>query len=278
MRAHLLQYDIAWERKEANHRKVEALLSAADVRPGDLIVLPEMFDTGFSLNVDITADSDGLSRRFLQTLARKLTATIYAGITAVGDDERGRNRALVFDPLGEEIACYDKIHPFSYGREPERFTGGDRVCVFEWSGKPTPDPHTALRVFPAICYDLRFPELFRGGLAMGAEMFVIGANWPSARQAHWRALLMARAIENQAFVLGVNRCGADPHLEYSGGSAVIGPRGEILGELGGEEATLTVALEADAIRRWRGEFPAWLDRRSDIAWSGPPPRTGAQAG
>ncbi len=267
MRAHLLQYDIAWEDKQANHRKVEALLSATDVRPGDLIVLPEMFDTGFSLNIEITADVDEVSQRFLQGLARKLTATVSAGLTAIGDDGRGRNRALVFDPLGERIARYDKIHPFSFGREPERFTGGDEIRVFQWSGKPTPDPSAAVHVCPAICYDLRFPELFRAALARGAEMYVVGANWPSPRQAHWRALLLARAIENQAFVLGVNRCGSDPHLEYDGGTVAFGPRGETIGELADEEAVLTVELDPDALRRWRGEFPAWLDRRADIAWS-----------
>jgi predicted amidohydrolase len=119
----------------------------------------------------------------------------------------------------------------------------------------------SLTICPAVCYDLRFPELFRRGLQQGAEMFVLGANWPSARQHHWRTLLIARAIENQAFVIGVNRCGSDPHLDYSGGSMALGPKGEILAELGDEERIESVEIDPEKLRSWRGEFPAWRDAR-----------------
>jgi predicted amidohydrolase len=96
-------------------------------------------------------------------------------------------------------------------------------------------------------------------MAMGAECYAIGANWPRARQAHWRALLIARAIENQAFVLGVNRTGRDPTLEYAGGSIAIGPKGDVLGELGDEEAVLSVQVDPRQVREWRETFPAWRD-------------------
>jgi omega-amidase len=109
----------------------------------------------------------------------------------------------VFGAGGKLLAEYAKVHPFTFGREPEAFEGGDGVVTYAWGG---------LTVCPAVCYDLRFPELFRHGLMRGAEVFCLGANWPDARQAHWRALAMARAIENQAFVLAVNRVGRDPHL------------------------------------------------------------------
>jgi predicted amidohydrolase len=114
-------------------------------------------------------------------------------------------------------------------------------------------------VCPAICYDLRFPELFRLGLLKGAEVYALGANWPDARQAHWRALLIARAIENQAFVLGVNRTGRDPHLNYAGGSIAVGPQGEVLGELAAEEAVLSVEIAPREVHAWREKFPAWKD-------------------
>jgi omega-amidase len=116
-------------------------------------------------------------------------------------------------------------------------------------------------VCPAVCYDLRFPELFRIGLSKGAEAFAIGANWPEARQAHWRTLLIARAIENQAFVLGVNRTGSDPALRYAGGTIAVGPRGEVLGELEAEEGVLSTGVDVSEMRKWREVFPAWRDGR-----------------
>ncbi len=257
MRAHLVQFDIAWEDKGANHRRVAEMVAAADVGPGDLILLPEMFDTGFSLNVERTHDGDGSSARFLADLARLKRVFVQAGVTALGPDGLGRNRALVFSPEGAEIARYDKIHPFSFGREPERFAGGERVLTWEWRAEGE-----SLLVCPAICYDLRFPELFRAGLGLGAQAIAIGANWPAERATHWRALAIARAIENQAFVLGVNRCGQDPHLRYSGGSIAVGPDGAILAEAGAEEAVLSVEVGLEAVEAWRAKFPAWRDGKA----------------
>jgi len=249
--AHLLQLDLAWEDPAENQRRADLALERAEVQPGDLVALPEMYATGFSLNVETTADDDGRSAAYLSELADRLDATVVGGITARGN-EKARNRLLVFGPDGAELARYDKIHPFSFGREHERFEGGDAVTTFGWNG---------LTVCPAVCYDLRFPELFRAGLDAGAEAYVVIANWPKARRAHWRALSIARAIENQAFVLGVNRAGDDPHLSYDGGSLAIGPEGEILAELGPEPGVLSVPVEPDGLRSWRERFPAWRDRR-----------------
>lgn len=251
MRAHLVQLDIAWEDPGANHALVERMLAeaAVPVAPGDLVVLPEMFDTGFSLNTERTGSAAEASSPWLASLARRLQATVVAGTTAPGRG-KARNRALVFGPEGGEIARYDKVHPFSFGREPERFEGGSRVVVFEWG---------ALRVSPLVCYDLRFPELFRAGLSLGAQAFVVIANWPASRVGHWRTLLAARAIENQAIVMGVNRAGADPHLVYPGSSLAVGPRGETL--VDAAERPKVVALEVDPGRvlTWRDTFPAWRD-------------------
>jgi len=251
VRAHLLQLDLAWEDPAENRRRAERALEGAAVEPGDLVALPEMYATGFSLNVETTADDDGENAAFLGRLARERGATVVGGVTARGT-EKARNRLLVFGPGGEELARYDKIHPFSFGREHERFEGGDAVVTFDWNG---------LTVCPAVCYDLRFPELFRAGLEAGAEAFVVIANWPAARKAHWRALALARAIENQAFVLAVNRTGDDPHLPYEGGSLAAGPEGEVLGELGAEPGVLSVAVDPGGLRAWRERFPAWRDCR-----------------
>lgn len=257
--AHLCQLDLVWEDRHANFRKVEQALDRADVHPGDLVVLPELFDSGFSLNTERTRDKDRETLGFLLRLADDLACTIHGSRTVRDCDcTHAENHATVTAPAdrpdGEPrlLASYAKIHPFTYGREPEAFVGGREVVTYPWQG---------LTLCPAVCYDLRFPELFRRGLAMGAEAFVLGANWPAPRQHHWRALAIARAIENQAFVLAVNRVGNDPHLPYAGGSLAITPKGEILAEGDDQEQVLSVPIEAEGVRTWREEFPAWRDGR-----------------
>lgn len=254
MRAHLVQFDISWENKPANYAAVERLLAKADPSPGDLVLLPEMFDTGFSFNTAATADKDGSTLQFLCRLAEDLGVYIQ-GARTVHDCHcaMANNRALIIAPTGQPLAEYSKIHPFTFGKETEHFAGGTDVITYRWGGE------LGLTVCPAICYDLRFPELFRIGLAKGAELYALGASWPEVRQAHWRALLIARAIENQAFVLGVNRTGRDPNLVYAGGSIALGPKGEVLGELGSEEAVLSVEIDPGVLKEWRAKFPAWRD-------------------
>lgn len=255
MRAHLIQLDIAWEDKECNYRKVEQLVTRANPDEGDLVVLPEMFDTGFSLNVEATADKDGATLKFLIQLAGDLGVFLQGARTVHAcHSELAENHAVVIAPSGEPILEYAKIHPFSFGRESERFQGGREVVTYRVGSGDG-----ATLVCPAVCYDLRFPELFRLGLLKGAEVFAIGANWPQTRQHHWRALLVARAIENQAFVLGVNRTGSDPNLTYVGGTIALGPKGDVLGELGAEEAVLSVEIERREAQSWREKFPAWRD-------------------
>jgi len=253
--------DIAWERPDANFEKARDLAAGAEPLPNDLIVLPEMFDSGFSLHTDTTADTKGDTLAFLRDLARSTGAFVQGARTVLeSGDDLATNRASIVSPSGELLAEYAKIHPFSFGREPEKFRPGTDILTYAWTAPDARDA-PALEVCPAVCYDLRFPELFRAGLRKGAHVFALGANWPAERHAHWRALLIARAIENQAFVLGVNRAGADPHLQYAGGSMAVDPKGEILGELGEHEAVLTVEIKPTTLHDWRKKFPAWQDRR-----------------
>jgi predicted amidohydrolase len=255
-----VQLDIAWQSKDANFERVLRLLAPADVRPGDLILLPEMFDTGFSFNVDETSDTDGRTFAFLQRLAQDTGAVVQGGRTIPTAQGSARNVMAVVS--GDTVlAEYAKIKLFSPGGEHGRFEPGRAVRTYPWAGAT---------VMPAICYDLRFPELFRAALARGAEVIALGACWPSVRQAHWRALLIARAIENQCAVLGVNRVGDDPPkttlgvgltpgLHYTGGTIAVNAKGEVLGELGDREGVLSVPLDIAAVREWRERFPAWKD-------------------
>jgi len=263
MRVHLVQPDIVWEDRQANFDRIAGLLDGVDVRSGDLVMLPEMFDSGFSLNTETTAD-DGRTAQWLAELADDLDAVVMGGRTvggcANGGCAKATNHCTTFAPGNDgqpRLLCdYAKIHPFTYGRESEKFVGGRHVETFTWQAG-----QQSLTVCPTICYDLRFPELYRLGLASGAQAFTCIANFPAARQSHWRMLSIARAIENQAFMLAVNRCGNDPHLAYAGGTIAVDAKGEVIGELGDEEAVLSVELDLPAFDEWRREFPAWKDVR-----------------
>lgn len=253
MHVHLLQLDICWEDAAENRRRVAELVRGHAMAAGDLVLLPEMFDTGFSFNVDVTEDRDGASRQFVRDLARERGVTIVAGITVVDGEREARNRAIVAGAVGDVLATYDKRRLFPLGSPSEAtsLTAGDAVTLFDWNG---------LKVSPLICYDLRFPELFGEGLRAGAQAFALIANWPVDRRAHWRALVIARAIENQAFVFAVNRVGADPKLRYGGGSLVVDPMGVVLAEGDGAEGVVSAAVDPRVLEAWRGRFPSWKAR------------------
>jgi omega-amidase len=251
------QLDIAWEDKRANYERVLALLAAQPLPRGSLLALPEMFATGFSMNVAaIHEPAGGETERFLAGVAREHGIDVVAGIVTVASDGRGRNEAVVFGADGQERARYCKLHPFSYSGESQHYAPGERVCTFAWGGAT---------VAPFVCYDLRFPEAFRAGVRRGAQILLVIANWPAAREAHWLALLRARAIENQAYVLGVNRCGSDPRLAYSGRSLIVDPRGEILADGGSQPGIVSAEIDIEALAEYRRTFPALADMRSDLS-------------
>lgn len=251
VKAHLVQLDIAWEDPVSNFESVRNLTDKAGISPGDLLVLPEMFDTGFSFRIERTSDTSGRTLAFLSELADELKVTVQGGRTiAPCQASAARNVMSVVAPGNSVLVEYTKIHPFQ--REAERFEPGREIVTYSWEG---------LRVCPAICYDLRFPELFRQGMRRGADVFAIGACWPALRAHHWRALLIARAIENQAYVFGVNRTGKDPMLHYAGGSIAISPKGDILGELTDAPGILSVDVNPAAAAEWRSAFPALKDAR-----------------
>jgi omega-amidase len=252
-----LQFDIAWENKPANFATVRRLLAAAAPPRDSLVVLPEMFATGFSMNAGaIAEDYGGQTEQFLAATAKEFGVCILGGAAMRGRDGSARNKALVFSPSGELLAFYAKMRPFGLGGEPEHYLAGARPATFRWG---------EVMVSPFICYDLRFPELFRAAAASHQpELFVVIASWPEKRQSHWVRLLQARAIENQAYVVGVNRIGADPFYTYAGRSLIADPQGDILADAGVQEAVLNLPLDLSALRQYRQGLPFLKDLHSPL--------------
>ena len=249
-----LQYDIAWENPTENIARTRLLI---DSQPGDgtgdqLLVLPEMWATGFSMDTAVTTAAHQDSKEHLRALAKSTGSYTLGGVVSSGGspDALAKNQAVAFSPEGEEIARYQKNRTFRYTGESDHYENGTELARFECGG---------LQICPLICYDLRFPELFRRGVAQGAEVFVVIANWPIVRVEHWVTLLRARAIENLAYVVGLNRCGSDPKLSYPGRSLVIDPLGEVIADAGDSEGILRASLDPAVVRDWRREFPALRD-------------------
>jgi predicted amidohydrolase len=248
----LLQLDIAWEDVSGSHARAHRLLDEAARGGARLAVLPEMFSTGFSMRPERVAQRPGgASERFLTERARALDLWVIASVPE-SHGERARNVALVVSPSGE-VARYAKIHPFSFAGEDRHYEGGEGILTV---------PIEGTRVTPFVCYDLRFPEPFRLA-ADGTDLYVVVSNWPERRQVHLRILLQARAIENLAFVVGVNRTGEGDGVRYAGGSVAFSPWGEVLAEAGEPETVVFCDVDPAAVARAREAFPALKDRRPD---------------
>ena len=248
-----LQLDSVWEDPRANFAKVERLLAAQPPAEGSLIVLPEMFATGFS--VDLAKTMHGAAREtedFLRKLARRHRCTVTGGLVNPGGNGLGRNESVTFAADGTLLARYVKQQPFSGVGEDKVHEAGNEPVVFRLG---------EFTAAPLICYDLRFPERFRAAARLGADLFIEIAAWPAIRIEHWLTLLRARAIENLAFVIGVNRTGREPRFEYCGRSVVVNPHGEIIADAGTAETILTAEISHPDVAEWREKFPALRDAR-----------------
>ncbi len=248
-----LQLDIAWEDPEENFRRARLLAEAAAKDGARLLVLPEMFNTGFSMAGEKVSRHAEATRAFLSELAGSLNAWVIAGYPDPASP-RPRNAASLYSPQGREAFRYHKIHPFSLAKEHEHYGAGDQLFTETIEG---------VRVTAAICYDLRFPELFRAR-ASDTDLFVVIANWPEKRREAWCTLLRARAIENQCYVLGVNRVGAGGGLEYSGDSALLDPLGDTLATGACESTAFVGVVEASKVAEARKTFSFLADRRPDV--------------
>ena len=242
----LVQCQLAWENPADNRAQIEAMIRAHNQKT-DIIMLPEMFTTGFSMNAIGNAEPEaGDTLAWMQQLARDLDCAITGSI-AVRAGDNVFNRMLFVTP--EWHAHYDKRHLFRMAGEHNRYgVGSDRVIV-EWRD---------WRIKLEVCYDLRFPVFSRNRNDYDALLYV--ANWPAPRAPHWRALLLARAIENLACVAGVNRIGSDANgHDYSGDSAAITAMGEYLADMLAGEGCSTVTFNGDDLIAYRQAFPAHLD-------------------
>ncbi len=248
LRVTLIQADLHWEDVEANLKYFERASLGLRGKT-DLIVLPEMFATGFSLEPKLLAERmDGPVVSWMRSSSQRLNADI-AGSVIIEEGGAYYNRLVWLRPSGQ-VSWYDKRHLFRFAGENRAFSQGETTLIVELNG---------WSIKPFVCYDLRFP-IWTRNRANEYDICLYVANWPRKRSFHWQSLLVARAIENQAYVVGVNRVGLDGNgHEYSGDSAVYSPEGQILYSKSGVEDISTIHLSYRALKEYRQKFPVWMD-------------------
>ena len=231
---------------------VEAVYSEAKEKQVDFVIFPEMTLTGFTLNPETYGEDrkNSPSMAFFREEAKKNHVAICYGLP-VYENGIATNHCIILDENGNQLADYAKIHPFSFGAEAKHYTGGNALQLCEVKGVP---------VAPLICYDLRFPEIFQI-VSEQAKVIPVIASWPTARREHWMTLLKARAIENQCFILGVNRSGEGGGLSYIGDSMAVSPTGEVLAHVEGGNGLTIVDIDLNEADAYRKSFPVKADRK-----------------
>ncbi len=247
-----IQHDIVWETPAETMALVRPLILDAADAGAELISLTEMWSCGFSMNTAVVAEApDGPTASFMHEMAAETGCWIAGSVPEHTDGyDRPTNRFVLAGPDGEDHR-YSKTKPFSFAGETRHYAAGEPVAPIEVRG---------VRITPFICYDLRFADLFWDAAA-DTDLYLVPANWPGVRREHWMALLRARAIENQAYVVGVNRVGSGDGLDYTGDSRIIDPLGEVVGEgPAGEVTTLRAAIDAAHVADVRNRFRFMADR------------------
>ena len=252
MKAALCQFQIEYEAKAQNLQRAEHMIASAAAAHAQIISFPEMSFTGFSMNVSAAGELGGETIQVMREYARKYQIAVGFGWVK-RNGEKGENRYTVLDEAGAILADYVKIHPFSYGGENQHYTAGSQTAVFSCAGH---------RFGLFICYDLRFPEIFRA-VAADADVMVVAANWPEKRIAHWNKLLEARALENQCWVLGINCVGDQENLHFNGSSRAVSPEGVTADCLLDREGIIFCEIRDEAAQ-FRNSFPALRDRRTAL--------------
>lgn len=254
VRVALIQADCA--SGEGFEARVDRVLAETDKACGsaDFVMLPELwstaaFDLGCAREHAQKFDCELVSR--MSQIARTNKTWLHGGSFAeITDSGQHFNTSVLFDSSGDVVATYRKIHVFGYGGEAELMSAGQDLVVVD-----TPLGATGL----ATCYDLRFPEQFRGLVAKGAQAFAVTSGWPTKRIAAWDVLVQARAIENQSWVVACNQVGMQKGVQLGGHSAVVDPIGDVVAQAGVEETTLFATVDPGVVTQWREEFPALQD-------------------
>jgi predicted amidohydrolase len=248
-----VQHDICWEDPPATFARLAPRIAEAAAAGARLVVLAEMYSTGFSMEGDRIAEPvDGPSTRFLVDQAAEHKVWVCGSLPERAEEARPANTLVLAGPDGS-VHRYAKLHPFTYAGEHTRYAAGDRHVTVDVEGA---------RVSLFVCYDLRFGDDF-WALAPRTDCYLVVANWPAARRLHWNVLLRARAIENQAYVVGVNRVGEGDGIDYAGDSMIVGPGGEILAQApdDGREAVVTTEVDPAVVATTRARYPFLADRR-----------------
>ncbi len=245
-----VQHNIIWEDPSSNFDRLRPLIAEA-AADADLVILSEMFATGFSMQASrLSEPADGPTEAFLRSQAAEHGVRLAASRPALDPGfDRPVNQFMLVAPDGS-VQRYAKNHPFSFAGEDQYYDAGPGPTTFEASG---------VGVAPFICYDLRFATEF-WDVAEHTDLYVVVANWPEARREHWLALLMARAIENQAYVVGINRVGDGDGLRYSGDSRIFSPLGETIAAAGSDEEILRATIDPSVVAETRTTFPFLADR------------------
>jgi predicted amidohydrolase len=253
MRIAAVQHDIVWEDRDANFARLAPWVARAVGAGAELVLLTETFSTGFSMTPGIGEPEGGPSAQFLQAQAAE--HGVWVGGTCpeiAADGELPYNSFVLAGPDGTTHR-YRKLHPFTHAGEHERFRAGEKPASIEIGG---------LRITPFICYDLRFANVFWDA-APHTDVYLVPANWPSPRRHHWQTLLQARAIENQAYVVGCNRVGRDGNgAEHVGDSRIVSPMGELLATAAGVETIVLADVDAAEVAATRERFAFLPDRRA----------------
>jgi predicted amidohydrolase len=245
-----VQHDICWEDRDATLARLEPMIDAAFSSGSSLVVLSEMFAVGFSMAPERVAEPEGGPTSAWLVEQARGRGWLCGSVPEQRDGGRPRNVLVLAGPDGQ-IERYAKIHPFSYSGEHEHYDAGDELLTTDVDG---------VRTSSFVCYDLRFADEF-WGLAAGTDLYVVVANWPAARADHWRSLLVARAIENQAWVVGCNRVGEGDGVAYDGGSVIVDPWGTVVADAGSTETTISADVDPGEVTRIRERYPFLADRR-----------------
>jgi predicted amidohydrolase len=259
MKIACIQIDVQFGQPDLNYAHTEKKIrEAVLLHEPDTIVLPELWDTGYDLTRldEISDDNGSKAKNVLGTLAKELSINIVGGSVAIRKNDAVYNTMLSFNRDGQEIGTYAKAHLITLMDEEKYLAPGNEISQFSVDDFPSAG---------CICYDIRFPEWIRKPFLKGAKILFVPAQWPIQRDLHWRTLLMARAIENQCYVVACNRIGSDPKNTFAGQSLIIDPWGEIIAEASKtEEEILTANLSQALVDEVRTKVPALRDRREDI--------------